>query len=53
VAVDGIDEFLDNLPYAATFAPGVQHLRGTGQRMRLSCSDREVFWTITLRGLGL
>jgi uncharacterized protein (TIGR03083 family) len=48
VAVDGIDEFLDNLPYAANFAPGVRNLRGGGQRLRLSCPDREVIWTITL-----
>ncbi len=34
VAVDGIDEFLDNLPYAVTFAPGVRNLRGDGQRLR-------------------
>jgi uncharacterized protein (TIGR03083 family) len=48
VAVDGIDEFLDNLPYATNFAPGVVNLCGDGERLRLSCPDREVFWTITL-----
>jgi uncharacterized protein (TIGR03083 family) len=48
VAVDGIDEFLDNLPYAVNFAPGVRELCGDGQRLRLSCPDREVTWTITL-----
>jgi uncharacterized protein (TIGR03083 family) len=48
VAVDGIDEFLDNLPHAAGFSPGTRNLRGNGQRLRLSCPDREVIWTITL-----
>jgi uncharacterized protein (TIGR03083 family) len=48
VAVDGIDEFLDNLPYAVGFAPGIRNLRGDGQRLRLSCPDREVTWTVTL-----
>jgi uncharacterized protein (TIGR03083 family) len=48
VAVDGIDEFLDNLPHAANFAPGVPNLRGDGHRLRLSCPDREVIWTVTL-----
>jgi uncharacterized protein (TIGR03083 family) len=52
VAVDGIDEFLDNLPHAEQFAPGVRHLRGDGQRLRLSCPDREVIWTVTLDGDG-
>jgi uncharacterized protein (TIGR03083 family) len=31
LAVDGIDEFLVNLPYAAFFAPGVAGLRGQGE----------------------
>jgi uncharacterized protein (TIGR03083 family) len=52
VAVDGIDEFLDNLPYAVNFAPGVVNLRGNGHRLRLSCPDREVIWTITLDNDG-
>jgi uncharacterized protein (TIGR03083 family) len=52
VAVDGIDEFLDNLPYAASFAPGVRNLRGDGQRLRLSCPDREVIWTVTFGAEG-
>ncbi|MDT5038106.1 MAG: hypothetical protein QOE03_3291 [Micromonosporaceae bacterium] len=52
VAVDGIDEFLDNLPYAASFAPGVRNLRGDGGQLRLSCPDREVTWTITLHEDG-
>jgi uncharacterized protein (TIGR03083 family) len=52
VAVDGIDEFLDNLPYAADFAPGVRNLRGDGQRLRLSCPDRGVIWTVTFGEQG-
>ncbi|MFJ9817446.1 maleylpyruvate isomerase family mycothiol-dependent enzyme [Streptomyces sp. NPDC101151] len=31
LAVDGVDEFLVNLPYAGLFAPGVRKLRGTGE----------------------
>jgi uncharacterized protein (TIGR03083 family) len=48
VAIDGICEFLQNLPYAANFAPGVVKLRGSGERLRLSCPDREIIWTVTL-----
>jgi len=51
-ALDGVDEFLTNLSYAAPFAPGVRDLRGDGERMRLSCLDEEVDWTITLTGDG-
>jgi hypothetical protein len=34
-------------PHAADFAPGVRNLRGDGQRLRLSCPDRKVIWTVT------
>lgn len=48
VAVDGIDEFLDNLPHAEYFAPQVKELRGTGERLRLHARDLDVTWTIGL-----
>jgi uncharacterized protein (TIGR03083 family) len=48
VAVDGIDEFLDNLPHAANFAPGVRELRGSGERLRFGCQDQHEVWTVTL-----
>jgi uncharacterized protein (TIGR03083 family) len=46
VAVDGIDEFLDNLPHSAYFAPNVTKLRGQGERLRFRCP--EAVWTIEL-----
>ena len=52
VAVDGIEEFLENLPYAANFAPGVRHLRGDAARLRLSCVDEDEDWTISLHEDG-
>jgi uncharacterized protein (TIGR03083 family) len=46
VAVDGVDEFLDNLPHAKYFAPRVEELRGEGGRVRFACP--ETVWTIAL-----
>jgi uncharacterized protein (TIGR03083 family) len=48
IAVDGIDEFLDNLPLAAYFAPRVAELRGNGERLEWNASDQGVSWTIKL-----
>lgn len=48
IAVDGIDEFLDNLPHAAYFAPRVEELRGNGEQVVLRPSDDDATWTITL-----
>jgi uncharacterized protein (TIGR03083 family) len=48
IAVDGIDEFLDNLPHAAYFAPHVKDLRGAGERIILRADDADVVWTIKL-----
>ena len=48
VAVDGIDEFLDNLPHAAYFAPNVTELRGNGESIHLHCTDTEAEWMVTL-----
>lgn len=48
LAVDGVDEFLTNLPYAASFAPGVRQLRGTGETLCLHASDTGDRWSVTL-----
>ncbi|MGH2785902.1 MAG: maleylpyruvate isomerase family mycothiol-dependent enzyme [Actinomycetota bacterium] len=47
VAVDGVDEFLENLP-SAKFSPRVTELRGAGERIVLRSTDADVAWTITL-----
>ena len=38
-ALDGIDEFLDNLPHASYFAPDVNKLRNDGVVLRLRAGD--------------
>jgi uncharacterized protein (TIGR03083 family) len=48
VAADGVDELLDNLPHAAYFAPGVDQLRGDGERIALEAPDAGATWRITL-----
>ena len=48
LAVDGIDEFLANLPHAASFAPNVKDLRGSGESLHLHCTDAEGEWLIEL-----
>jgi uncharacterized protein (TIGR03083 family) len=52
VAVDGVGEFLENLPRARRFAPDVTTLRGDGEWIRLVATDRPDHWTITLRPDG-
>jgi uncharacterized protein (TIGR03083 family) len=49
VAVDGIDEFLDNLPHALSFAPRVAELRGGGETIAFAETSTGAGWTITLR----
>ncbi|MFG2500705.1 maleylpyruvate isomerase family mycothiol-dependent enzyme [Streptomyces sp. NPDC048441] len=55
VAVDGIDEFLVNLPYAAFFAPKVANLRAPDRTVRFRATDGDGDWLIRLRpdGFGL
>ncbi|SEB79036.1 maleylpyruvate isomerase family mycothiol-dependent enzyme [Streptomyces sp. TLI_105] len=55
LAVDGIDEFLTNLPFASFFAPLTAELRGPGRTIRFSCTDGDDDWLIGLRpdGFGL
>ena len=52
VAVDGVDEFLDNLSHAAYFAPRVKELVGSGARIAFRAHDANVTWTITLGSDG-
>jgi uncharacterized protein (TIGR03083 family) len=51
-AVDGIDEFLDNLPHAAYFAPNVKELKGEGESLHFHCTDAEGEWMIQLNPDG-
>lgn len=55
LAVDGVDEFLVNLPYAGLFAPGVAGLRGEGETLRFRSTDGDGDWLVRLRpdGFGL
>ncbi|MEZ0093532.1 maleylpyruvate isomerase family mycothiol-dependent enzyme [Streptacidiphilus sp. EB129] len=55
LAVDGIDEFLVNLPFAGLFAPKVANLRGTGETIRFRTTDADGDWLVRLRpdGFGL
>ncbi len=48
VAVDGLDELLDNLPEAAAFAPAVADLRGDGETIHFHATDAPGEWMITL-----
>ncbi|MEV5571191.1 maleylpyruvate isomerase family mycothiol-dependent enzyme [Spirillospora sp. NPDC052269] len=47
-AVDGTDEFLANLPYAASFAPKVDNLRGDGATLAFTAADTGDRWTVGL-----
>ncbi|WP_406835648.1 maleylpyruvate isomerase family mycothiol-dependent enzyme [Streptomyces sp. AHU1] len=55
LAVDGIDEFLVNLPFAGSFAPAVANLRGPDRTIRFLASDGDGDWLVRLRpdGFGL
>ena len=55
VAVDGIDEFLVNLPFATFFAPKVADLRGSDTTIRFRTTDGDDAWVVRLRpdGFGL
>jgi uncharacterized protein (TIGR03083 family) len=50
IAVEGVDEFLDNLPHA-TFAPHVKELNGEGS-LHFHCTDTEGEWLIQLTPAG-
>lgn len=48
IAVDGLDELLENLPRAAYFAPDVEKLRGDGESLRFRAVDADVQWRVVL-----
>jgi len=48
VAIDGVDELLDNLLHARYFRSQVAELRGDGESLHLHCTDADGEWTITL-----
>jgi uncharacterized protein (TIGR03083 family) len=52
LTIDGIDEFLVNLPFAGFFAPGVAELRGTGETIRFRATDADGDWLVRLRPDG-
>ncbi|MCX4547085.1 maleylpyruvate isomerase family mycothiol-dependent enzyme [Streptomyces sp. NBC_01565] len=52
LAVDGIDEFLTNLPFAASFAPLTAQLRAPDRTIRFSCTDGDGDWLVGLRPDG-
>ncbi|MFE7958795.1 maleylpyruvate isomerase family mycothiol-dependent enzyme [Streptomyces sp. NPDC057413] len=55
LAVDGIDEFLVNLPFATSFAPKVADLRGPDRTIGFRTTDGDDAWLVRLRpdGFGL
>jgi len=52
IAVDAINELLDNLPHAAYFSPNVAELRGSGESIHLHCTDTDGEWMVTLEPDG-
>ena len=57
VAVDNVDEFLDNLPYMARFRRAVRELHGDGETIHLHATDLDGAelpgeWLITLEPNG-
>ncbi|MFG2826254.1 maleylpyruvate isomerase family mycothiol-dependent enzyme [Streptomyces sp. NPDC048434] len=52
LAADGVDEFLVNLPFAASFAPKTAQLRGNGETLRFRCTDTDGEWLVRLRPDG-
>jgi uncharacterized protein (TIGR03083 family) len=52
LAVDAIDELLENLPTAGYFAPKVAELRGDGESIHLHCTDIDGEWMIELHPGG-
>jgi len=57
VAVDAVDEFLENLPFVKAFRPAVRDLHGDGETIHLHATDLEGTslpgeWLITLEPHG-
>ncbi|MFJ9690521.1 maleylpyruvate isomerase family mycothiol-dependent enzyme [Kitasatospora sp. NPDC101183] len=55
LAADGVDEFLTNLPNAASFAPRTAELRAEHRAIRFTRTDGDGDWLVRLRpdGFGL
>ena len=51
-AVDGVDEFLANLPYAHWVAPRLRQLPGDGATLHLHATDCDGEWMITIGADG-
>lgn len=51
-AADGIEEFLENLPYFSWVAEPVAELGRDGASLRLTATDTGAAWTVTLGGGG-
>lgn len=52
VAVDGIDELLDNLSRAPRFTPTPAALRGDGESLHFHCTDVDGEWMVRLGAEG-
>ncbi|MFD7628352.1 maleylpyruvate isomerase family mycothiol-dependent enzyme [Streptomyces sp. NPDC059851] len=52
LAVDGIDEFLTNLPFASSFAPLTTQLRAPDRTIHFSCTDGDGEWLVGLHPDG-
>ncbi|GGQ26787.1 maleylpyruvate isomerase family mycothiol-dependent enzyme [Streptomyces roseolilacinus] len=52
VAADGIEEFLENLPYYGWVAEPAARLGRDGETLRLRAADTGAVWTLTLGGGG-
>ncbi|MFI6106544.1 maleylpyruvate isomerase family mycothiol-dependent enzyme [Streptomyces sp. NPDC051310] len=52
LAADGVEEFLENLPYVSWVAEPVSQLGRDGDVLRLCATDGASAWTITLGGGG-
>lgn len=52
LAVDGVDEFLTNLPFAFPFAPLTAQLRAPDRTIRFTSTDGDGDWLVALRPDG-
>jgi uncharacterized protein (TIGR03083 family) len=52
LATDAIDELLENLPTATSFAPRVVNLRGQGETIALLGDGTDAAWSVTLVEAG-
>lgn len=53
LAVDGIDELLEHLPFMVAFRPEIERLGGAGETIHLHATDREGEWLIQLTPDGV